>query len=263
MAATFLGESIMTSTCSGHRRLFLALGLLGGCAAGAAFATTIVVNGTGSMVEGSGNMIDDARSVSGYTRVVVAGAVDVRLKRSSAEKVVVHADDNIVPLIDTRVEGGKLIVETKPNVSFRTRNKISVIVEFKQLDALQLRGSGDATADDIKASIFESTIHGSGNVKIAKLEADTVAISIAGSGDFSARGTAGKVGVVIEGSGDVHAEDLKAKTAAVSIAGSGDARVYATESLQARIAGSGDVRYRGSPQVEKKIAGSGEVKPLH
>lgn len=244
-----------------RRRLLLAFGLLATLTLRSALAATVVVGG-GSMVEGSGNVVDDARAASGYTRVVVSGPVDVQLKNTGTEKIVVHADDNIVPLIEIRVEGGKLYVETKKDASFRTRSKLYVLVEFKQLDALQLLGSGEVVADDIKAGIFESVIQGTGNVKIGKLEADTVAVSIAGSGNFNARGRADKVGFVIEGSGDVIAEDLEAKSAAVRIAGSGDARVHATESLQARIAGSGDVRYRGSPQVEKKIAGSGEVKPL-
>lgn len=253
----------MTFSTSGNRRLILMIGLVGWIAATSAVATTVYEVGAGSKVVGSGNVVDEPRNVSGYSRVVVNGGIDVRLKRTGAEKAVVHADDNIVPLIETRVEGGKLFVETKKDASFRTHTKLFVVVEFKQLDSIQLQGSGDVQVDDIKAGIFEGTIKGSGNLRIGRIEADTVALSIAGSGNFDARGNAGRLGVRIEGSGDVKAEDLKAKIAAVSIAGSGDARVHATESLQARIAGSGDVRYRGSPQVEKKIAGSGEVKPMH
>jgi hypothetical protein len=207
-------------------------------------------------------MVDEPRAVSGYTRLLLGGPIDVQLRHTGNEKIVVHADDNIAPLIDTRVENGTLIVDVKKDASFRTHSKPSVSVEFKQLDSVRLRGSGDVTADEVKAGIFESTIQGSGNVRITRLEADTVAISVSGSGNFNARGRAEKVGVVIEGSGDGNAENLEARSAAVRIAGSGDASVNAVDSLLVRIAGSGDVRYRGSPQVEKKIAGSGEVKRL-
>jgi hypothetical protein len=227
-----------------------------------ALAATVIVQGHGPMVEGSGNVIEEERSVGAFTRVVLAGPVDVRLKRADAERAIVRADDNIVPLIETRVEGGQLFVEMRKDASFRTRNKLSVVVEFRQLDGVQVRGSGDLLADDVKAAIFESTINGSGNVRINRLEADTVAVSVSGSGNFNARGRAARLGVLIEGSGDVHAENLEAKTAAVSVRGSGDARVYATETLQARISGSGDIRYRGAPHVEKKVGGSGEVRPL-
>lgn len=252
----------MTFSIARTWRLILVIGLVGSMAARTALAETVVEAGSGPKVVGSGKVVDAPRNVSGYSRLVVNGGIDVRLKHTGAEKAVVRADDNIAPLIETRVEDGKLFVETKKDASFRTRTKLLVVVEFKQLDAIQLQGSGDIQVDDIKAGIFQGTISGSGNLKIARIEADTVALSIVGSGDFDARGRTGKLGVRIEGSGDVRAEDLQARTAAVSIAGSGDARVHATESLQARIAGSGDVRYRGSPQVEKMIAGSGDVKPM-
>ena len=248
---------------SGKRRVLLVISMAGSLVAKTALAATMIVTGGGNLTEGSGKVSEETRSVSGYSRLVLSGPMDVQLKHTGAEKVVVRADDNIVPLIDTRVEGGKLIVETKQGASFRTRNKILVLVDFKQIDAVLLHGSGDVLADDIKAGIFEGTIKGSGNMKIGKLDADTVAISIAGSGNFDARGRAGKIGLVIEGSGDVHVEDLQAKSAAVRIAGSGDALVNASESLQARITGSGDVRYRGNPQVEKKVEGSGSVTPMH
>lgn len=243
------------------RRLVLLSGLLGWLAAGGAGAATIVV-GSGKMVEGSGNVVDDVRNVAGYTRIVVGGPLDVVLTHSGSEKAVVRADDNIAPLIETRVDKGTLFVGARKDVSFRTRSRLSVAVDFRQLDSLLLRGSGDASVDDVKGAIFEGTIQGAGNMKIGHLDAETVAVSIAGSGNFSARGRAGTVGVVIKGSGDVRVEELEATTAAVRISGSGDVHVFATTSLQARIAGSGDVRYRGSPQVDKQIAGSGDVRPL-
>jgi hypothetical protein len=226
-----------------------------------ATATTIVIGGA-QVVEGSGKVVDEGRTVAPFTRVLVNGPVDVQLKRGAAEKATVHADDNIAPRIDVRVENGRLVVGTKKDASFRTRTKVFVTVEFRQLDALQLNGSGDASVDDLKATIFEGSIRGSGNVKIAKLDADTVAISIAGSGDFSASGRADKAGFVVEGSGDVNARDLQARTVAIRIAGSGDAVVCASETLQAHVAGSGDVRYCGSPRLEKKVSGSGGVKPI-
>jgi hypothetical protein len=193
---------------------------------------------------------------------VVSGPVDVRLTAGSVERAVVHADDNIAPLIETRVEDGKLIVDVKPGTSFRTRTSLFAEVTFRELSSVLIKGSGDVRADRIKAPIFETTIRGSGDVVIETLESDAVALSIAGSGDFRAAGRAPKLGVVIVGSGDVRAEKLEAREVAVRIRGSGDVRVHATESLQVDIAGSGDVRYRGEPKVSKKVAGSGDVAPL-
>src|SRR5262245_60714198 len=99
----------MTISRHGNRHLILAAGLLVWCSVHAALAATVVIGG-GSMVDGSGNVIDDVRAVSGYTRVAVSGPVEVQLKNTGTERAVVHADDNIAPLIETRVEGGKLYI---------------------------------------------------------------------------------------------------------------------------------------------------------
>lgn len=225
-------------------------------------AQVVVVAGSGPRVDGSGNMIEDLRSVAAFSGLVVAGPIDVQLRAGSAERVVVHADDNIAPLITTVVEDGKLVIGLKAGAALRTRSRMFAEVGFREMASVLVRGSGDVRADRISAPIFETTIRGSGDVTVDTLESDAVALSIAGSGDFTASGRATKLGVVIVGSGDVRTEKLQAREVAVRIRGSGDARVHATESLQVDIAGSGDVRYRGEPKLTKKIAGSGELVPI-
>lgn len=260
------------STLSIRGARALVASLLGGCslvagglaisgAAVAAQSTTVIV-GTGSAVQGSGQVIEDVRSVAGFSGLVVNGPVDVLLKASSAERVTVRADDNIVPLIETRIEDGKLVVGTTRGASFRTRSPLRVTVEFTALSSVTINGSGDVRADRLRSKLLDITVRGSGDVAIDSLESDTVALLIIGSGDFTATGRATNLGVSVSGSGDVQAENLEARDVGIRISGSGDAKVHATETLQVTIAGSGDVRYRGQPKVTKKISGSGEVRPL-
>lgn len=65
----------------------------------------------------------------------------------------------------------------------------------------------------------------------------------------------------IAGSGSVLADRIEAETVKVRIAGSGDAKVHATKSLDVSIAGSGDVSYKGNPtKITQDIAGSGKVR---
>jgi hypothetical protein len=228
----------------------------------AAAAQISMTFGAGPTVDGSGNVIDQPRAVGPFRGLVVSGPIDVRLKAGDAERVVVHADDNIVPLIETQVVDGRLEVGVRSGTSFRTRSRMYADVTFRELSSVLIKGSGDVRADRIAAPIFETTIRGSGDVVIDALESEAVAVSISGSGDFTASGRAPKVGIVIVGSGDVRADKLEAREVAVRIRGSGDVRVHAASSLQVDIAGSGDVRYRGEPVLTKKVAGSGDVLPL-
>jgi len=213
-------------------------------------------------IEGSGKVIDDVRDVAGFSRLVVQGPIDVRVQAADREGVVVHADDNIAPLIETTVQDGALVVGLRPGASYRTHTRIRVRVQARQLNGVVLRGSGDVRADRIDTDIFEATLQGSGDIAVELLRANAVAVSLAGNGDFRAKGTARTLGVVIEGSGDVHCADLVAQQVAVRINGSGDARVNATGALKVDVSGSGDVRYRGEPKITKSILGSGSVAPL-
>ncbi len=226
-------------------------------------ATMVALFGSsGDRVEGSGNVIDDVRDVTGFSRLVLQGPLAVRVQAAEREGVVVHADDNIAPLIETAVQDGALVIGLRPGASYRTHAKIRVRVQARQLKGVVLRGSGDVRADRIETDVFEATLQGSGDIAVELLRANAVAVSLAGNGDFRAKGTARSLGVVIEGSGDVHCADLVAQQVAVHINGSGDARVNATGELKVAVSGSGDVRYRGAPKITKSIVGSGSVTPL-
>jgi hypothetical protein len=246
------------------RRLFLAGALLPLAArAEEPFDLHVVLFGhSRERVEGSGNVVDDERSVPGFSRLDVNGPIRVRVKAADANRVVVRADDNIAPLIETDVRDRTLVIGLRPGSSFRTRSRIEVQVQAKAMQGVTLRGAGDIRVDRVDAQVFEATLQGSGDINVGELHAGAVAVSISGNGDLRAKGDAGTLGVVIDGNGDLHFADLVAKTVAVSIRGNGDARVHAVEELQVSISGSGDVRYRGAPKITKAISGSGAVEPL-
>ena len=217
---------------------------------------------SGASVRGSGTPIEETRILSGYSGLVLNAPIDVTLKAGSTERVTLRADDNILPLIETKVVDDRLEIGTRSGVSFSTRHPLKATVEFKQLNAIRMKGSGDMRADVIKAPVLELVVGGSGDVTIDRVEVDVLGISVAGSGNVTASGRAKRVGVVVEGSGDVDVAGVEARQAAVRVRGSGDVKVDAAEHLEVDVSGSGDVRYRGLPQVKKKVRGSGSVEPL-
>ncbi len=216
---------------------------------------------TGERVTGSGRIVEASRALAGFTALKLAGGIDVELRAGERESVTVRADDNVVPLIETRVEGSTLVIGVARGASFRTRRTPRVLVEFVRLGAMSVAGSGDMRADRVRGDTFAVSIAGSGDVRIDALDVDALGVVLAGSGDFTAAGRANEQGFRIRGSGDVRTSELVGRSVKVSIAGSGDASVHATETLEVAIAGSGDVVYRGAPKVTKSITGSGSVRP--
>lgn len=224
-----------------------------------------VTFGTGERVKGSGRIVEDRRPLAGFMAVHVIGPIDVQLKASDRDSVTVRIDDNIAPLIETRVSGGDrpaLEIGVASGASFRTSRTPVVVVEFRALSELVIRGSGDIRADRIAADDFTLSMTGSGNARIDNLQATRFAAVLSGSGDLIVNGRADEQAYRLSGSGDVSAGRLEGRRLQVSIAGSGDAIVNASETLDATIAGSGDVAYRGSPRVTQRIRGSGSVQKL-
>jgi hypothetical protein len=218
-----------------------------------------ISTGNAPRVQGSGNVIEQARQVGSFKAVRLDGPIDVKLRAGNSETVTVRADDNIAPLIETTVENGVLVVSLKKNTGFRTKSGLQVLVEFKELQAAAIKGSGDLVIDRVQGETFDAAISGSGDLRVDQLQTALFTASVAGSGDMTVAGTAQRQTISVAGSGNVQAKRLNGKDVKVSIAGSGDVIVNAADALDVTIAGSGDVAYLGNPRLSKSVAGSGSV----
>jgi hypothetical protein len=215
-------------------------------------------------VSGSGKIQTDTRAVSGFQAISLKTSAKLVLRQGSREGVELRADDNILPLIETRVVDGTggptLEIRSRDGMSYSTRTTPVVTVDLIKLSGLSVSGSGDVIGDDLKSPALKIAISGAGDIRLNKLAVDDLGIKVTGSGDIRFNGRAGKLGIAIAGSGDVDTAGLEADDVSVSIAGSGDASVNARKTLAVTIAGSGDVIYRGDAVLKTSIAGSGTVR---
>ncbi len=198
-----------------------------------------MVNGKQVLV-GSGKVASEPRRVSGFTAVSLEGSGNVEIAFGASESVVVEAEDNLLPVIETVLEKSVLVIRTKPNTTIQTTKPIQVQIIMKSLDGV--------------------TILGSGNITVPQLTGDSFAAALPGSGTITVGGTVNQVNISLSGSGNIYCDKLKAKIAMVSLNGSGNITVYANESLDATINGSGDIRYSGSPaKANTNVKGSGNI----
>lgn len=193
-------------------------------------------------VRGSGTKAEDSRQVPAFSSISFNGSYSAELavggEATETVTVLLTGDDNIVPLIDTVVEGGVLTIDSEKNLW--TDLPLTVKATPFELDGITINGSADVNA---------TGIHG-----------PKINVEVNGSGDVTLSGQAEAVKLEVNGSGDVQARDLKATSVTIEIAGSGDVEVCASKSLSVDIAGSGAVTYYCNPSVvNQDIAGSGEL----
>ncbi len=191
------------------------------------------------MITGSGTVITESRQVDSFDRLVVEGSGQVFVEIGPAPSLEVQAEDNVIPVLTTEINNGRLILSIEPDTSLRDIEPIVYRITAPDLVGIDIAGSGDVMADGIETTEFE--------------------VSIAGSGDVEPVGVAEHLSLSTAGSGTYRGIGLVAQSAKVDIAGSGSAMVNATVTLEISVAGSGSVEYVGNPTVTQSIAGSGRV----
>jgi len=193
------------------------------------------------VVAGSGKVVTEPRTVSGFSRVSLSGFGHVVIERAGSESLTITTDDNLLPYIRTEVTGHTLELgfnDVMTNV--RPTQGIVFRLNVKSLEELEVSGSG--------------------KIDVKGLDEDHLRVGISGSGELSAEGVANDLDVDISGSGRYRGEALESRRATVDISGSGGAIVAASDRLAADVSGSGSIEYVGDPQIRKHISGSGSVR---
>ena len=213
----------------------------------------------GIVTVGSGTLATEIRVAEGFQEVAVAGSIKVLLRQSGREGVEISADNNLLPLIETRVSDGTLHIKPVRGAAYTSNNPVTVTVDFKALKTLSLGGSGVVTGTALKGATLKLAIGGSGDVKLSDVQLADLSVSVGGSGSFAASGRSNKLTVSVGGSGGVLTEQLDADDVSIALAGSGGAVVKANRTLRVSIAGSGSVVHSGNAVPSTSLAGSGTV----
>ncbi len=215
-------------------------------------------------VIGSGHVVSETRNVSGFHGVELSSSGDVIVTQGDTEGLVIEAEDNILPLLETTVDAKGVLrlgfKEHSGSVSFK--KPLIFKLSVKTLDKVVLAGSGDLRAASLTTDKLSIELPGSGDVTIGHLKTDTLKADVTGSGDLTLAGEARAQKIVFAGSGDYEATDLQTDDTTLEINGSAESKVWTNKSLVVEINGSGEVAYRGTPKLKKSINGSGEVHPL-
>ena len=210
-------------------------------------------------VKGSGTASEEQRPLEGITGVNLSSIGNLTIEYGAEEKIVIKADDNLIPYITTEVKNGILDIGTQDGINIRPVEKITyTLTVTKPLELLKVSGLGNIDAPSIESKEIAIQVSGSGNISIEDLNVELVQANISGLGSITIdEGTATKQEITLSGSGTYKAEDIKSQTSTVTVSGLGNASIWVTEQLTATISGSGNVEYYGNPRIQQTISGIG------
>jgi hypothetical protein len=214
-------------------------------------------------IKGNGEIKKETRQVGDYSSLSSRGSMNVEIAYGNSNSIVVEADENLLPYIETTVENGKLIIQSKKKVNLKSTSKMVVHVSMTKINSLQLSGSGNINGDGAFSNSGKTdiSISGSGNIKLNFNSFSDLDLSVSGSGNMDLKGAGtNNIAAAISGSGNIECSDISSNDVDAKISGSGNIKVYANKSIDAKISGSGNVYYKGTASnISSKTAGSGKV----
>ncbi|MBL8623722.1 MAG: DUF2807 domain-containing protein [Myxococcales bacterium] len=191
-----------------------------------------------AQVKGNGTARTEARAVGGFASVSAGGAVALTITVGGATAVSVTADDNVLPLIRTRVQGDRLIIDSTDSYSPKTPVRIAITTPT--LTALGLSGASSATATGVT---------GSG-----------LAVDLSGASKATLAGTTAAITIEASGAAELDTTKLAAQDATVAVSGASHVALAVARGLTVEASGASMVDYWGSPAVTKATSGVSRVR---
>ena len=192
----------------------------------------------GNHVTGSGNIGTEKRDAAGFTSVDVSGIFQVEIVAGQQYSVEVHADDNLLPLIQTNVRGNTLHIDLSEKAS--PKNEMIIRITAPNIERVETTGAAKVTASGIKN--------------------DSFAIGSTGASKVSLSGETAKLNIEITGASLLDADQLKAANVDVKASGASKIDLNVSDELHTKATGASRIVYSGDPAtVDNHVSGASSV----
>ncbi len=212
-------------------------------------------------VDGNGNVVTEERSVADFTKVKGAAGIDVYLTEGTENKVTVEADENLMELIETEVEGGKLRIRAIQNIGRAKAKKVHVT--YVNLSSIEASSGADVIGNSvIKSETLNLDASSGADLELEILSSEVFAETSSGS-DMKLSGKATTLRAKASSGSDLDARELLVATCNADASSGADIKVNVKDQLTAEASSGGDVHYYGDPAaVTNKGSRSGGVHKM-
>ena len=240
------------------------------------FGNNVSVN----TVRGSGTVVTENRDVSNISSVDLAMTGTLHITVGDKQSLAIEAEDNLMGYIQTDVNLGRLVIQTKQGTTLQPTKPINYLLTVTNISAITISSDGDIETSDLTSDPFSITISSSGNLSISSLNSTSLQVKSSSSGNTVIGNlNSGSISVIISSSGNLEIQNgqvqqqnirlsssgeyranaLVSSVADVTISSSGSATIRVSDQLSGRISSSGNVYFIGNPLVNINITSSGKA----
>jgi len=215
-------------------------------------------------LKGSGTIVEKNYPVQSFDQLKIEGIFNVHLTQGNSESVRLTIDDNLVPYIDVKNEGNRLVIKWEKDKNKSINNvKSDMYITFKNLDEINLQHVGKfISSNTLSAKELDIKVNSVGETTL-DMNCDKLKINHNGVGSVNLKGKATTATLDCSGVGGLKAFDLIVENLKLQSSGVGSAEVTARKEISITASGVGSVRYRGDAKaVQLNTSGIGKVRKV-
>ncbi len=215
-------------------------------------------------VKGTGENIEEIRNLSSFNAILINDKIEVHLIKGSIYQVKVVAGSNVISLIKTEVENGRLKISDANKCDFTRSYKRKVVAYITLPDIVKIEhdGTGEMFMNDqFSCDTFRYYLSNSGNLNL-NLNANTVYGGMHGIGDVNLKGKIKSNFIYASGQGFYNSNEAISNEMILTLNTSGKMEVQVVDFLKVDMlaASTGNVYFKGNPAtITTTIQGKGKL----
>ncbi len=207
-------------------------------------------------IQGNRNVITEHRKISSdFEGITVSQGITVYLSQGKKMALTVEADENIIDLLMTEIEGDELKIYFKKNVNRAKARNVYVTVD--RINSIKTSSGSHVNTEHLlrtKSIRLEST---SGSGIKADLDAQKVTCSTTSGANIHISGNTDYFKGNATSGSHINAKELKSNISDVGVSSGGGIKIYVKDEVTAQASSGGNISYYGNPELVNKSKSSG------
>jgi hypothetical protein len=195
------------------------------------------------------------RDMPEFDAVQVESGIRAKVEIGPRKPVRVEADDDVLPLIEMRVEDGALRVGFKPDTRFRGDRRVSLTIQTPRLRAVAASGGSVIRAAFTRAEESAAEASGGSELHLRGIDANQLSIQGSGGAVIELDGRAQTLDLQMSGGTHLRGRNLSIKDVVVQASGGSTGDLRADGRIRGTLSGGSELHVRGSAKA--KVASSG------
>ncbi len=195
-------------------------------------------------INGNGKVVRQERKLSDFDELEVSRGMNVYLTQGTHFAVTVEADENLLSVIETEVDGDVLKVSSNANIKKAKSKK--VYITLPQLERLEAFAGSNIYSEKFDINKLELSASAGSNLKL-NTHAVQLELSASAGSNIKLEGRCEKFSAKVSSGSNIRANELSAKSSELKVSSGANIWISVEEELNASASSGGNIFYYGNP----------------